>query len=214
MVQKIPKSRINKILQILRRTYPDVKTALRHQNPLEMLIATILSAQCTDVRVNEVTKTLFKKLRTAKDYADIPLAELEKMIRPTGFFRNKAKSIKGCCRGLVEKHDGKVPDSMEALIKLPGIGRKTANVILGSAFGIPGIVVDTHVKRLSQRIGLTKEKDPVKIEFELMALIPKKDWIDFSHELIWHGRRLCPARKPKCPQCPVWELCDYGRKIS
>ena len=214
MVQKIPKSRINKILQILRRTYPDVKTALRHQNPLEMLIATILSAQCTDVRVNEVTKTLFKKLRTAEDYADIPLAELEKMIRPTGFFRNKAKSIKGCCRGLVEKHDGKVPDSMEALIKLPGIGRKTANVILGSAFGIPGIVVDTHVKRLSQRIGLTKEKDPVKIEFELMALIPKKDWIDFSHELIWHGRRLCPARKPKCPQCPVWELCDYGRKIS
>jgi endonuclease-3 len=214
MVQKIPQSRINKILQILRSTYPDVKTALRHQNPLEMLIATILSAQCTDVRVNEVTKPLFKRLRTAKDYADIPLAELEEMIRPTGFFRNKAKSIKACCRGLVEKHDGKVPDSMEALIKLPGIGRKTANVILGSAFGIPGIVVDTHVKRLSQRIGLTKEKDPVKIEFELMALIPKKDWIDFSHELIWHGRRLCPARKPKCPQCPLRELCDYGRKIS
>jgi len=214
MVQKIPKSRINKILQILRRTYPDVKTALRYQNPLEMLIATILSAQCTDVRVNEVTKPLFKKLRTAKDYADSPLAELEEMIRPTGFFRNKAKSIKACCQGLVEKHGGKVPDSMEALIKLPGIGRKTANVILGSAFGIPGIVVDTHVKRLSQRIGLTKEKDPVKIEFELMDLIPKKDWIDFSHELIWHGRRLCPARKPKCPQCPLQELCDYGRKIS
>ena len=214
MVQKIPKSRITKILQILRRTYPDVKTALRHQNPLEMLIATILSAQCTDVRVNEVTKPLFKKLRTAKDYADSPLAELEEMIRPTGFFRNKAKSIKACCQGLVEKHGGKVPDSMEALIKLPGIGRKTANVILGSAFGIPGIVVDTHVKRLSQRIGLTKEKDPVKIEFELMDLIPKKDWIDFSHELIWHGRRLCPARKPKCPQCPLQELCDYGRKIS
>jgi endonuclease-3 len=214
MIQRIPKSRIHKILQILRSTYPDVKTALRHQNPLEMLIATILSAQCTDVRVNEVTKTLFKKLRTAKDYADIPLAELEEMIRPTGFFRNKAKSIKGCCQGLVEKHGGKVPDSMEALIKLPGIGRKTANVILGSAFGIPGIVVDTHVKRLSQRIGLTKEKDPVKIEFELIALIPKKDWIDFSHELIWHGRRLCSARKPKCPQCPLRELCDYGRKIS
>jgi endonuclease-3 len=214
MVQKIPKSRMNKILQILRRTYPDVKTALRHQNSLEMLIATILSAQCTDVRVNEVTKTLFKKLRTAKDYADIPLAELEEMIRPTGFFRNKAKSIKGCCQGLVEKHGGKVPDNMEALIQLPGIGRKTANVILGSAFGIPGIVVDTHVKRLSQRIGLTKEKDPVKIEFELMALIPKKNWIGFSHELIWHGRRLCPARKPKCPQCPLLELCDYGRKIS
>ena len=214
MVQEIPKSRINKILQILGSTYPDVKTALRHQNPLEMLIATILSAQCTDVRVNEVTKTLFKKLRTAQDYADIPLAELEEMIRPTGFFRNKAKSIKGCCRGLVEKHGGKVPDNMEALTQLPGIGRKTANVVLGSAFGIPGIVVDTHVKRVSQRIGLTKEKDPVKIEFELMALIPKKDWIDFSHELIWHGRRLCPARKPKCPQCPLREWCDYGWKIS
>ncbi len=214
MVQKIPKSRINKILQILGSTYPDVKTALRHQNPLEMLIATILSAQCTDVRVNEVTKTLFKKLRTAQDYVNIPLAELEEMIRPTGFFRNKAKSIKGCCHGLVEKHGGKVPDNMEALTQLPGIGRKTANVVLGSAFGIPGIVVDTHVKRVSQRIGLTKEKDPVKIEFELMALIPKKDWIDFSHELIWHGRRLCPARKPKCLQCPLREVCDWGRKIS
>jgi endonuclease-3 len=214
MVQEIPKSRINKILQILRSTYPDVKTALRHQNPLEMLIATILSAQCTDVRVNEVTKTLFKKLRTAQDYADIPLAELEEMIRPTGFFRNKAKSIKSCCQGLVEKHGGKVPDNMEALTQLPGIGRKTANVVLGSAFGIPGIVVDTHVKRVSQRIGLTREKDPVKIEFELMELIPKKDWIDFSHELIWHGRRLCPARKPKCPQCPLRGLCDWGRKIS
>jgi endonuclease-3 len=179
-----------------------------------MLIATILSAQCTDVRVNEVTKTLFKKLRTAKDYADIPLAELEEMIRPTGFFRNKAKSIKACCQGLVEKHAGQVPDSMEALIELPGIGRKTANVILGSAFGIPGIVVDTHVKRLSQRMGLTEEKDPVKIEFELMALIPKKHWIDFSHELIWHGRRLCSARNPKCLQCPLREVCDYGGKLS
>jgi endonuclease-3 len=214
MVEKISKSRINKILQILKSTYPDVKTALRHQNPLEMLIATILSAQCTDVRVNEVTKTVFKKLRTAKDYADIPLAELEEMIRPTGFFRNKAKSIKACCQRLVEKHGGKVPDNMEALTQLPGIGRKTANVVLGSAFGIPGIVVDTHVKRVSQRIGLTKEKDPVKIEFELMELIPKKDWIDFSHEIIWHGRRLCQARKPKCPQCPLRELCDWGRKIS
>jgi endonuclease-3 len=214
MVQKISKSRINKILQILRSTYPDVKTALRHQDPLEMLIATILSAQCTDVRVNEVTKPLFKKLRTARDYADVSLAELEEMIRPTGFYRNKARSIKACCQGLVEKHSGKVPESMEALVQLPGVGRKTANVVLGSAFGIPGIVVDTHVKRVSQRIGLTKEKDPVKIEFELMALIPKKDWVDFSHELIWHGRGVCVARKPKCAQCPLRALCDYGKKIS
>jgi endonuclease-3 len=214
MMPKIATSRIKKILQILRSTYPDVKTALRHQDPLEMLIATILSAQCTDVRVNEVTKTLFKKLRTARDYADVPLAELEEMIRPTGFYRNKARSIKACCRGLVEKHSGKVPESMEALVQLPGVGRKTANVVLGSAFGIPGIVVDTHVKRVSQRLGLTEEKDPVKIEFELMALIPKKDWIDFSHELIWHGRGVCAAREPKCAQCPLREQCDYGKKIS
>jgi endonuclease-3 len=212
MVQEISKSRINKIVEILRTTYPDVKTALHHRTPLEMLIATILSAQCTDERVNMVTQDLFKKLRTAKDFAEVPLADLEEMIRPTGFFRNKAKSIKGCCKGLVEKHGGEVPETMEDLVKLPGIGRKTANVVLGSSFGIPGIVVDTHVKRLSQRIGLTKETDPVKIEFDLMALIPKKDWIDFSHQLIWHGRRLCTARKPKCPECPLLKLCDYGTK--
>jgi len=210
MVQKITKSQIKKILEILRSTYPDVKTALHHRTPLEMLIATILSAQCTDVRVNEVTKTLFKRLQTAKDYADVPLAELEEMIRPTGFFRNKAKSIKGSCAMLVDNYGGKVPKTMEELVKLPGVARKTANVVLGSSFGIPGIVVDTHVKRLSQRIGLTNEKDPVKIEFDLMALIPKKDWIAFSHQMIWHGRRLCPARKPKCPECPLLKLCDYG----
>jgi len=210
MVQKMTKRRIDKILKILRSTYPDVKTALHHRTPLEMLIATILSAQCTDARVNQVTKTLFKKLRTAKDYAEVPLAQLEEMIRPTGFFRNKAKSIKGCCTMLGDKYGGKVPKTMEELVKLPGVARKTANVVLGSAFGIPGIVVDTHVKRLSQRIGLTTEKDPVKIEFDLMALIPKKDWIGFSHQMIWHGRRLCPARKPKCPECPLLKLCDYG----
>ena len=212
MVQKITKSRIERIVKILRSTYPDVKTALHHRTPLQMLIATILSAQCTDVRVNEVTKTLFKKLRTAKDYAEVPLPELEEMIRPTGFFRNKAKSIQGCCTMLVENSGGKVPRTMEVLVKLPGVARKTANVVLGSSFGIPGIVVDTHVKRLSQRIGLTKEKDPVKIEFDLMALIPKDDWIDFSHQMIWHGRRVCPARKPKCPECPLLRLCDYGRE--
>ncbi len=179
-----------------------------------MLISTILSAQCTDVRVNQVTKTLYKKLRTAKDFAQISVSDLEQIIRPTGFFRNKAKSIKACCRALVEKHDGNVPDDMEALLRLPGVGRKTANVILGSAFGIPGIVVDTHVKRLSQRIGLTKESDPVKIELDLMAMIPKKDWIDFSHQMIWHGRRLCTARKPKCQACPLRELCDHGREST
>lgn len=214
MVQKIAKSRIKKILEILESTYPGVKTALGHRNPLELMIATILSAQCTDERVNRVTKTLFQKLRTAKDFVEVPLSDLEEMVRPTGFYRNKAKSIKGCCEALVEKHAGKVPDNMEALVQLPGIGRKTANVILGSAFGIPGIVVDTHVKRLSQRIGFTKEVDPVRIEFDLMALIPKKNWIDFSHQMIWHGRALCKARKPNCPACPLRDLCNYGRKST
>ena len=214
MVQKISKSSIKKILEILESTYPGVKTALGHRNPLELMIATILSAQCTDERVNQVTKTLFKKLRTAKDYVKVPLSELEELVRPTGFYRNKAKSIKGCCEELVEKHAGKVPDNMEDLVQLPGIGRKTANVILGSAFGIPGIVVDTHVKRLSQRIGLTNESDPVRIEFDLMAQIPKKNWIDFSHQMIWHGRALCKARKPNCPACPLLELCNYGRKST
>jgi endonuclease-3 len=212
MAQNMSKKRVHAILKILRATYPDVKTALYYKTPLEMLVSTILSAQCTDVRVNEVTKTLFKKLRTAKDYAEVSLADLEELIRPTGFFRNKAKNIKACCQALLENHGGKVPDSMEYLVKLPGIGRKTANVVLGSAFGIPGIVVDTHVKRLSQRIGLTKEKDPVKIEFDLMPIIPKKDWIAFSHQLIWHGRKVCTARKPRCSECPLVKLCDVGRE--
>lgn len=211
MAHKLTKQRITKITGILRRTYPDVKTALRHKNPVQLLVATILSAQCTDERVNRVTPTLFKKLPTAKDFAEVSLSDLEGMIRSTGFYRNKAKSIKACCTALVERHGGKVPDNIEDLVKLPGIGRKTANVILGSAFGIPGIVVDTHVKRVSQRIGLTRESDPVKIEFDLMALIPKKDWIAFSHQMIWHGRALCQARKPKCPECPLLDLCDYGR---
>jgi len=212
MSRKLSKKRIDKILKILRTTYPDVKTALNYRNPLEMLIATILSAQCTDVRVNEVAKVLFKKLKTAKDYASVPIEELEDLIRSTGFFRNKAKSIKGCCAALVEKHGGKIPDNLDDLVTLPGVGRKTANVVLGSAFAIPGIVVDTHVKRLSQRIGLTEETDPVKIEFELMPIIPKKSWIAFSHQLIWHGRKICTARKPKCPECPLLKWCDYGQE--
>jgi endonuclease-3 len=214
MAHKLTKQRIQRIVKILSRTYPDVKTALRHRNPVELLVATILSAQCTDERVNQVTTTLFKKLRTAKDFAEVPLSALEEMIRPTGFYRNKAKSINACCVALVQRHGGKVPDNMEALVQLPGIGRKTANVILGSAFGIPGIVVDTHVKRASQRIGLTTESDPVKIEFDLMPLIPKKDWIAFSHQMIWHGRALCKARKPKCPECPLLALCDYGHEAT
>lgn len=214
MAEKTEKDRVTRIIRILRRTYPDVKTALRHRNPLQLLVATILSAQCTDERVNRVTSTLFEKLRTAKDFAEVPLEDLEELVHPTGFYRNKAKSIKACCAALVEKHGAKVPDNMDDLAKLPGIGRKTANVVLGSAFGIPGIVVDTHVKRVSQRIGLTRESDAVKIEFDLMGVVPKKDWIDFSHQMIWHGRALCTARKPKCPACPLCQLCDYGLKTT
>ena len=212
MAQRIAQKRVNKILKILSNTYPDVKTALDHRTPLEMLIATILSAQCTDTRVNKVTKILFEKLQTAKGFAEVPIEGLEEMIRPTGFYRNKAKSIKACCAALIEKHSGHVPDTLETLVQLPGVGRKTANVVLGSAFGVPGIVVDTHVKRVSRRIGLTEESDPVKIEFDLMHLIPKTDWINFSHQMIWHGRRLCPARKSKCPECPLNNLCDYPDK--
>lgn len=214
MADKTAKARVKKILKILRKTYPNVKTALHYKNPLELLIATILSAQCTDKRVNQVTEKLFSKLRTARGFAGVPLPDLEEMVRSTGFYRNKAKNIKACCRAILEKHGGKVPDNMEDLVQLPGIGRKTANVILGSFFGVPGIVVDTHVKRLSQRIGFTTEKDPAKIEFDLMAAIPKKDWIDFSHQMIQHGRALCTARKPKCPECPLRELCDYSKKAT
>jgi len=210
MTDKLTKERIQKILETLEKTYPDVKTALRHKSPFELLIATLLSARCTDERVNQVSETLFQKLPAPEDFVDVPLSKLEDMIRPTGFYRNKAKSIKACCKALIEKHSGKVPDNMAELVKLPGVGRKTANVVLGNAFGIPGIVVDTHVRRVAQRIGMTGETDPVKIEFELMDLIPKKYWIGFSNQLIWHGRRFCRARKPDCPACPLRNLCDYA----
>jgi endonuclease III len=200
------------ILELLDRYYPEAHVTLDFTNPLEMLVATVLSAQCTDVRVNQVTPALFAKYRTAQDYAEAPLEELEEMIRPTGFFHNKAKSLKALCQKLVEDYGGEVPASLEELVKLPGIGRKTANVILGNAFGIPGIFVDTHLGRVSQRLGLTKEKDPVKIEFDLMPLIPKERWVKFSHQMIWHGRQICQARKPKCPQCPLLPYCDYGSK--
>ena len=202
---------IQEIFRILKTTYPDVKTALRHQNPLQLLIATILSAQCTDVRVNEVTTELFKRLKTAQDFVEIPMEELEALIRPTGFFKNKAKSIKGCCAAIVEKHGGKVPNRLEDLVKLPGVGRKTANVVLGSAFGIPGIVVDTHVKRVSQRLGLTEHADPVKIEMDLMKIVPRDLWTEFSLQLIFHGRKVCKARKPECPLCPLNKVCPYPK---
>ncbi len=196
------------IARRLAKQYPDATCALHFQSPLELLVATILSAQCTDVRVNQVTKDLFRKYRTAADYARAKLPELERDIQSTGFFRNKAKSIQECCRTLLDRYDGEVPREIEQLVELPGIGRKTANVVLGTAYGIAsGVVVDTHVTRISYRLGLTREKDPKKIEKDLMGLFAAKDWIMLSHRLIHHGRRCCTARKPKCDECPLDSLC-------
>jgi endonuclease-3 len=196
------------IARRLAKQYPNATCALHFQSPLELLVATILSAQCTDVRVNQVTKDLFRKYRTAADYARAKLHELQRDIQSTGFFRNKAKSIQECCRLLLERYDGEVPRDIEQLVELPGIGRKTANVVLGTAYGIAtGVVVDTHVTRISYRLGLTREKDPKKIEKDLIGLFPAKDWILLSHRLIHHGRRCCTARNPKCSECPLESLC-------
>jgi endonuclease-3 len=200
--------RTRKIISALDRTYPAAHCELDHASPLQLLVATILSAQCTDKRVNIVTQELFKKYRSAADFANASVAELEQAVRTTGFFRNKAKNIRACCRKLVEQHGGQVPRTMETLTQLAGVGRKTANVVLGNAFGInAGVVVDTHVARLSQRLGLTRRKTPEKIESELMALVPQKQWMLFSHWLIWHGRRRCAARKPDCAGCEIQKLC-------
>lgn len=201
--------KISQVLQVLEEYYPEAHCTLNFTNPLELLVATVLSAQCTDERVNQETVKIFARYRTAAAYAQAPLAELEEAFHATGFFRQKAKSIKQICQVLVEKFGGEIPPSLEELVKLPGIGRKTANVILGNAFGIPGIVVDTHVSRVAQRLGLTRQRDPVKIEFDLMALVPREKWVKFSHQLIWHGRRICKARKPDCPACPLRAVCDY-----
>jgi endonuclease-3 len=202
------KRRAKKITAGLEKTYPDAHCELVHQNPLELLVATILSAQCTDKRVNIVTEELFKKYRSAKDFADADISELENDIRSTGFYKNKARNIKSACADIVEKHGGKVPQTMEELIQLGGVGRKTANVVLGNAFGINvGVVVDTHVARLSLRFGLTKNSAPEKIENDLMKLVPQKKWALFSHLLIWHGRRRCFARKPDCTNCEILKLC-------
>jgi endonuclease-3 len=197
-----------KVERGLSRQYPDAKCSLDFRTPLDLLVATILSAQCTDERVNVVTKDLFRRHPTAADYAEASLSELEQEIQSTGFFRNKAKSIKGCCQILVQEHDGMVPKEMDQLTRLPGIGRKTANVVLGTAYRIAsGVVVDTHVARVSRRLGLTKHKDPQKIEQDLMAQIPQKQWIGLSHRMIQHGRRFCTARKPKCEECPLTDIC-------
>ncbi len=201
------RQRARKIYAHLTGLYPDAHCALHYTNPLELLVATILSAQCTDERVNKVTPALFARYSDARAYANANLAELETIIQSTGFFRNKAKNIQACCRMIVEQHGGAVPKSMEELVPLPGVGRKTANVILGNAFGIPGIPVDTHVGRLSRRMGLTTHDDPVKVEADLMDLIPKDEWTMFGHRMIFHGRQVCQSRKPNCAACVLTKIC-------
>ncbi len=205
---ELKQARAGNILRLLKKQFPQPKTALLHENPFQLVIATILSAQCTDERVNMVTKELFKKYHTPKDIANANVAELENDIKSTGFYRMKAKSIMGCSKALIEKHNGRVPETIEDLVQLPGVGRKTANVVLGQAFGIvSGVVVDTHVHRLSQRMGFTEQDTAEKIEEDLMKLFPKKNWIDVGSILILHGRRTCGARKADCPECVVNDLC-------
>jgi endonuclease-3 len=206
------KQRVKEIFAVLRRTYPEAKVALNFTNPLELLVATILSAQCTDVRVNIVTKELFKKYTSASGWAQADVKEIEEDIRSTGFFRNKAQNIKGACTRIAAEYDGRVPATMEELTALPGVGRKTANVVLGNAFGIPGIVCDTHVIRLSRRLALSDNSDPVKLEFDLADIVPKKDWTLFSHLLVFHGRNICKARKPNCPGCPIAACCPAAER--
>ena len=208
------RGRIGEIVAILRENYPESRTALRHEDPFQLLVATILSAQCTDARVNMVTPSLFGKYPTAAHFARAKQAILEKEIRSTGFFRNKARNIIGAAKHIVAEHGGNVPDTMEELVALPGVARKTANIVLSSAYGkAEGIAVDTHVRRLSRRLGLSAEEDPVKIERDLMAIVPKGDWLDFNHLLVNHGRAICRANKPRCPYCPLKRLCPSATKF-
>jgi endonuclease-3 len=205
--------RVRKILPILKKTYPNATIALHFSNPLELLIATVLSAQCTDARVNMVTKDLFKKYRSAEDYGRTDLKEIEEDIRTCGFYHNKAVNIKAACQKIIDDYGGEVPHTMEGLVTLPGVGRKTANVVLGNAFGIPGIACDTHVLRLSRRLQLSENTDdPVKLEFDLDDIVPKKDWTLFSDLLIFHGRTTCVARKPDCPACPIAKYCPAAHR--
>ncbi len=209
------RARTQEIIARLKATYPDARCSLNFSNALELLVATVLSAQCTDERVNSVTTSLFQKYRTAQDYAEAPPGELEEDIRSTGFYRNKAKAIRACCAELVRRFGGEVPAEMDVLVQLPGIGRKTANVILGNAYNIAsGIVVDTHVRRLAGRLGLSSHTDPDKIEQDLLAVVPREDWIIFAHLLILHGRKICVARAPKCPVCPLNDLCPSAKPAA
>jgi len=204
--------RAARILSFLNTRYPQVQPQLFYRNPFELLVATILSAQCTDNQVNRVTPELFKQMRRPEDFVAASTAEIERIVRPTGFYRNKARNIKACSQALVDHHGGRVPRTIEELVRLPGVGRKTANVVLGAAFDTPGVVVDTHVARISNRLALTRHQDPKKIELDLMRVIPKKEWSDFSLRLIFFGRETCTARKPKCPGCSLNPICPYRHK--
>lgn len=209
----ISQERVKKILDHLHQDYPDAHCELNFASPLQLMVATILSAQCTDVRVNMVTPALFKKYKTAADFAASPPGVLEQEIHSTGFYNNKAKNIRGAAKKIVEEYGGKVPDTMEELLTLPGVARKTANVILGSIFNkSEGVVVDTHVQRLTNHLGLTKQTHPVKIEKEMMEIIPRKEWTFFGHAIVWHGRRVCKARRPECYRCSLLKLCPYPDK--
>lgn len=210
VIKMTKRQRVIKIIKIFDKLYPEAGCSLAYKDPLQLLIAAQLSAQCTDARVNIVTKTLFQKYKNVYDFAEADLDELQEDIRSTGFFRNKAKNIKNCCRLIIDEFDGMMPDNIDNMLKLPGVGRKTANLILGDIFGIPGIVVDTHAKRLSKRIGLTDNDNPKKIEYDLMNVVPKAEWIRFCHQLVLHGRAVCTARNPKCDKCPINELCVTG----
>jgi len=208
------RTRADRIRKALNAIYPEVRTQLYHRTPFQLLVATILSAQCTDKQVNRVTKDLFTRLKTPEDFSKASIGTIEALIRSTGFFHNKAKNIKNCSKTLIADHHSEVPAKLEDLIKLPGVGRKTANVVLGAAFDIPGIVVDTHVARISGRLAFTENKDPVKIEFDLMKIIPRKEWSDFCLRLIFFGRETCSARKPKCPTCPIAKSCPWPMKTD
>lgn len=206
------KQRVLKILEQFEKMYPEADCSLEYRDPLQLMIATQLAAQCTDARVNIVTKDLYQKYRTVEDFANADLKELEQDIKSTGFYHNKAKNIIGACQMLIRDFDGKVPSNMEDLLKLPGVGRKTANLVLNDCFGVPGVVVDTHAKRLSNRIGLTENQDPEKIEYDLMKVVPVESWGRFCHQLVFHGRAVCNARKPACEECGIREYCKYGLK--
>jgi len=203
------KKRTRAVLRILRKEFPHSQCSLDHQDGFQLLIATILSAQCTDARVNQVTPVLFQQFPSPRDFAEAPLTEIEEAVRSTGFYKNKAKAIQGASRTILADHDGKLPKSIAEMVKLPGVGRKTANVVLGVAYGKPdGVVVDTHVSRITRKLGLTNQKDPNKIEQQLNAIVPKKDWVDFAHLFIDHGRKTCKARTPQCDACPIYRHCE------